>query len=91
MEGEVTSGQWHLDRRVPIAMITAILFQTGALIWWASDLSGRVGRLEGDLSKASDQRDRIVRLETVVDGQGRTLSRIEQKIDAALTGKTTGD
>lgn len=37
---------WHLDKRIPLAMIGAILIQTGAAFWWASSINERVVALE---------------------------------------------
>ena len=37
---------WHIDKRVPLALIGAILAQTGAVSWWASSISERVSMLE---------------------------------------------
>ena len=35
--------QWHLDKRVPIALIFAIALQTGGALWWAASIQTRVG------------------------------------------------
>ena len=36
---------WHLDRRVPIAMIFAILCQTVGVVWWAATIDARTTAL----------------------------------------------
>jgi Na+-transporting methylmalonyl-CoA/oxaloacetate decarboxylase gamma subunit len=33
---------WKIDRHIPIAVIFALLVQTGTFIWWMSALSSRV-------------------------------------------------
>jgi len=33
---------WHLNRRVPIALIITIIMQTIGIVWWATSLSARV-------------------------------------------------
>lgn len=33
---------WKLDRHIPIAVIFALLAQTGGVVWWASTISSRV-------------------------------------------------
>ena len=53
---------WHLDRRVPIALIVTIIVQTAALGWWAATLTGRVDVLERDL-----ERQRVVDVELRAD------------------------
>jgi hypothetical protein len=39
---------WHLDKKVPIALIATIFAQTVAIVWWASGVDHRVtaGRAE---------------------------------------------
>lgn len=54
---------WHLDKRVPLALIFTIFIQTAGLVWWASSLSERVHTLERRVDAASPQGDRIMRLE----------------------------
>lgn len=45
-DGSAAEGAWHLDRKVPVAIIGALLMQTMALGWWASKLDSRVESLE---------------------------------------------
>ena len=40
------AGGWHLDKRVPIAIILAIFVQTAGVVWWAARLENRVVTLE---------------------------------------------
>jgi hypothetical protein len=35
-------GTWKLDRHIPIAVIFAMLVQTGGAVWWAAGISSRV-------------------------------------------------
>ena len=37
---------WHLDKRVPISIIIAMVLQTAAILVWATRLDYRVGTLE---------------------------------------------
>lgn len=37
---------WHLDRRVPVAIIVVILIQTSGAVWWASSMSEKVTQIE---------------------------------------------
>ncbi|WP_243546200.1 hypothetical protein [Pseudodesulfovibrio tunisiensis] len=36
------SSPWTLDKKIPLALVFAILMQTVAAIWWASGLQGQV-------------------------------------------------
>lgn len=66
--------QWHLDKRVPLALILTIVLQTGAMLWWAASLSERVNNLERQQSASAPQGDR--------------LTRVEVKLETALEGIT---
>ena len=94
-----TDRDWHLDKKVPIALLAAIVLQSLGIGWWASDLSGRVTRLEHDSSNfktevksdsriaataTMDQRDRLIRVEATVTQQAESLRRIESKLDTTL-------
>lgn len=68
---------WHLDKRVPIALIVAIAFQTAAFIWWASDVNARVGYLERQVNLSAPQAERIVRLESQLDAIREGLAEIK--------------
>jgi hypothetical protein len=37
-----TTEPWHLDKRVPIALILALVMQTAGMVWWAAGLTHRV-------------------------------------------------
>lgn len=39
--------QWHLDKRVPIALIFAIMVQSASAIWWAASMSERMNEKRG--------------------------------------------
>jgi hypothetical protein len=73
-----TIQHWSVDKRVPIALILTfvgtMIIQSGAVVWWASSISSRVNTLETRVETMSDQRDRIIRVETI-------LERIEKKVD----------
>ena len=69
---------WHLDRKVPIALIVAIAIQTGTGIWWAAGVNTRVEQLERQTNNTAPQAERIVRLETKMDGIFASLAEIKQ-------------
>ncbi len=66
MSGEADR-HWHLDKRVPIALIVTIVIQTGGMAWWASNLSTRVDLLEKQHTSITPNVERIVRLETQIE------------------------
>ncbi len=88
-EGELLSG-WHLDKRVPLALLAAMLLQGAAILWWAAhedqkitDHELRLARIEAsDHEQAAvftDLRDRLARMEVnitfLVKEQERQMRR----------------
>lgn len=87
-----TERHWHLDKRVPVALIVAIMVQTGTAVWWAAgqdatvaNHSERLAKLEAQEDKVSDRmrsiEERLVRLEANGDAQLITLERIYNILD----------
>lgn len=71
-------GQWHLDKRIPIAIIVAILVNSGLGVWYASKLDSRVTAVE--LAEARDAVNIAMDEKDVRAGSDR-LIRVEDKID----------
>ena len=72
---------WHLDRRVPVGIIAAVLIQTIGMIIWATKLDSRVGVLE---TNDTTQSVRIQRLEDIAsrvavmeERQVNTIARLD--------------
>jgi hypothetical protein len=84
--------QWHLDKRVPIGIILALLVQTITFFTiaaaWKTSVDGRIERLEELASDSSKQGDRILILEQQLRYIVESLSRIEKKLDIVESGKT---
>lgn len=73
--GNDVSESWHLDKRVPVALITTILTQFALTIWLASAMSSDINSL-----KISDARQdtTIETLRTAANAQAVQLGRIEE-------------
>jgi hypothetical protein len=76
---------WHFDKNVPIAMLGGLFLQTAAVIWWASAVNLRVEQaertivaLEKKLEIVSLQAERLVRVETKMDGVSSALSEVKE-------------
>lgn len=69
--------QWHLDRKVPIAVIVTILIQSGVFVWWASDANSRLGAVEKRLEASAPQADRLTRVEVQLDAVKEGISDIK--------------
>jgi TolA-binding protein len=68
---------WHLDKRIPIALIVTLIVQTGLAVWWVSNLSHRV-----DTATATniEQDLRIGAVEGVTRQQQVTAATIAEQI-----------
>ena len=65
---------WHLDKRVPIAIIVALAAQTAAIIWWAATMEARVSAIETTLLANANTSERLTRIEVI-------LERVERRLD----------
>lgn len=97
-ENDPASSFWHIDRRIPIALIftfiTTILFQSALGIWWLSSVEFRVSshekqlvRIEAEMSESDRDNqgleNRLTRLEEKLSSQTEIL----QEIKRILNGK----
>ena len=69
--------QWHLDRRVPIALIIALVIQSAGGVWWASAMNERMAQVERRLEGFAS---RTVETERQVDAQGREIGVLTTEI-----------
>lgn len=84
-----TNGTFHLDKRLPLALIIAIIVQTGGAFWWASAVANRLddqqrrietserGQLEM-LKVMTDLRVTLVELKTEISVR-RTFEQQQQQ------------
>jgi hypothetical protein len=69
--------KWHLDKKVPIALILAIIGQTVVMTWWAATLSQRVDMLERNAAAAVPRLESVIRLEAKMDLVNSTLQELK--------------
>ena len=74
-------GQWHLDKKVPIALIIMIVLQIAGGVWMASKLDSRVANLE-KIDVAHERS--IERLTLERDGIRDRLTRLEESQKASF-------
>ena len=83
---------WHLDKKVPIALIVTLAIQTAGMIWWAASLSFRVDEQSRRVVALEVSRDVAqalmagLRSDTAVlraesEAMRRQLDRIERMLD----------
>lgn len=87
MSDDKPDRHWHLDRRVPIAIIFAIFVQTCGAIWWAATISANVGRNQERIEEIRRQSDelgkvseRVARLEAIMDEIRQLMREINRKV-----------
>jgi len=54
---------WDLDKRIPIAIVAAIVVQTASIMFWVGSIDTRVAMLEGSQAANQDVRERVIRME----------------------------
>ena len=87
-----SDSQWHLDKKVPIALIVTVAVQLAAFIWMAAKLDSRVSTLE-ETDRRHDSsiqtlvverdgiRDRLRSLEEVQKATNDLLRRIDERLE----------
>jgi len=69
--------KWHLDKKVPIAIIITMAVQVMFFAYWGGGFSNRVDQLERQVLTLAPQSERIIRLETKVDSITGSLTEIK--------------
>lgn len=87
MPVESEDNKWHLDKKVPITLIGAIVAQSFVFGWYAATQSARtdahtqrIEAIEHRMDGMAPQAERIIRVETKVDGMAGTLTEIKQML-----------
>ncbi len=79
--GTDNASGWHLDKRVPIALILALGVQVMAGVWAAATLSARVDAIETWVADNKRVSDRLTRMETRQEYMIQTIERIDRKLE----------
>ena len=74
---------WHLDKRIPLALIMTILLQTAGGVWWAATLTERVTIMERTMAYNAPQSDRLTRVEVKIDTINDSLVEIKASLRKA--------
>lgn len=74
---DASDSSWHLDRKVPVAIIIAILGQTGGVIWWGATATERLSALERKVESAAPQAERLTKVETRLEAVQDGISEIK--------------
>jgi hypothetical protein len=77
---DAPDSHWHLDKKVPLALIIALMLQTASFAWWASDINGRVNNLERRAEATAPQADRLTRVEVKIESVQEGITEIKRLI-----------
>lgn len=81
---ESSESRWHLDKRVPIALIVTIAIQTGSIIWWAASVTARLERLEEKAAIVAPQDSRLTKVEVQLEVVKEGIIEIKRLIQQRL-------
>jgi len=96
MSVDPAAGNFHIDKRVPIALIVTIVVQTAGIVWWAAGIQAtqeqaavNVARIETRVDRIDTARDdlntRVIRIEEKLVGQTDMLQRILRSVETRPT------
>ena len=82
-----TKESWHLDKKVPLSLIFAMLIQAAMVIWAVADIKKDVEILKSRVTTQQDRDDRqdktlgevVSRLETQLERMDGKLDRLIEK------------
>jgi Tfp pilus assembly protein PilO len=72
-----STDSWHLDKRVPVALIIALLAQFAAGVWFTSSLANDVANNRANITRLNNQ---FEVLRDSSQAQAVQLGRIEEQI-----------
>lgn len=78
--------KWHVDRRVPLIFVFAIVVQTVVVLfggsWWASAMSTRMSNVETEIKSLTPESSQIIRLQVQMEAVQSTTQRIENMLES---------
>lgn len=85
MTEQRTEDRWHVGKEVPIALLFAMLVQTGGWIWWAATMSAKIDGLALQVTsmyaekytQSDAQKDKALVMEEIAD-LTRRVAALEQ-------------
>jgi len=70
------NSHWTVDKKIPLALIFAIMLQTVAGVWWAATTTSRLDTVEKRVDRGADLKERVIRLEVISQNQTVILQEI---------------
>lgn len=80
-----TKESWHLDKKVPLSLIFAMLIQAAMVIWAVADIKKDVEILKSHVTAQQDRDDRQDKsMSDAVQQFVSRLERIDSKLDRLI-------
>ncbi len=80
-----SNDSWHLDKKVPLSLIFAMLIQAAMVIWAVADIKKDVEILKSRVTTQSDRDDRQDKsMSDAVQQFVSRLERIDSKLDRLI-------
>lgn len=79
----IEDSHWHIDKKVPVALLLGLGVQALGAFWWAASTSARVDQLERQVAAAAPQAERLIRVEEKLGGVQASLAEIKAALTAA--------
>ena len=80
--------EWHLDKKVPVTIIVALVLQTLGIIYvgtaWKTEVDFRISSLERLNEDSKSQEGRIIAVEQQLNYITDSLKRIEVKLESTI-------
>lgn len=86
METVGNAESWRLERKIPLALVVALIVQTGAVLLWSGRAAARIDALEVRVEAQAPVAERLARLEAQGEAARAALERIERRLDAEAAG-----
>lgn len=81
-------GSWHLDKRVPVSLIIALVVQTGGMFWWASGVSStlqnqqtQIAELKQEGRQMASRFDELIRVGSELSALKESVQRVERALE----------
>lgn len=68
---------WHIDRKISTGTAIAVFCHIIVGVWYTSKIDSRIGTLEDATKDNSTVIERLVRVETRLDGLAESVNRID--------------
>jgi cell division protein FtsB len=75
---------WAIERKIPIALLTALAIQTGVWIWQTAAAWARLDQLEKKVEAMAPQGERLARVETKTDVLIAALAEVKDMVRQRL-------